>query len=68
MENKTKQMAAAMAGVAAYLQMEQESLAEQLAARAESNRPAAAVNLWGLAGRRSMMQMRNLMELKAFGR
>jgi len=68
MEHRTKQMAVAMAGVAAYLQMEQEAAAEQMADQAKSKRPAIQCGLWGLAGRQSMMQMRNLMELKALGR
>ncbi len=69
METKEKQMAAALAAVAAYMQMEEESFREQLdAAMAPPTTAAERPNLWGQSGRQSMMQLRGLMQLKAFDR
>ena len=69
MENKEKKMAAALAAVAAYMQREEESLYKQLAAMApKSQAPMPPQNVWGLSGRQSMMQMRNLMQLKGLHR
>ena len=64
-------MAAAMAGVSAYLQLEEEACHQQLAAAMappKTQAPQVALNLWGQSGRQSMMQMRNLMQVKAFQR
>jgi hypothetical protein len=65
-----KKMAAAMAAVAAYMQREEESAqAAAAAAMAQLEPPAAPeINHWGLSGRQSMMQLRNLMQMKAFHR
>ncbi len=61
-----KKMAAAIAAVTAYLQQEQEALALQ--AMDAQTAPAAltAGRPWGMSGRQNQMQLRNLMEMKAF--
>jgi hypothetical protein len=71
MANMEKKMAAALAAVNAYMQQEQEAYADALAEAAAppcAKSPAIALNLWGQAGRQSMMAMRNLMQMKAFDR
>jgi hypothetical protein len=65
-----KKMAAAIAAVMAYIQTEEEALV-QAAARETAGRPrppTGPANLWGLSGRQAMMQMRNMMQMKAFHR
>ncbi|MFZ1983722.1 MAG: hypothetical protein WAU91_04865 [Desulfatitalea sp.] len=71
MTEREKQMAAALAAVAAYMQQEEESFHQQMAAAMappKSQAPSATLNLWGQSGRQSMMQLRNLMQVKAFHR
>ena len=69
---KEKLMAAAMAAVSAYLQLEEEACHQKLTAAMAPPRtqqaPQPAFNLWGQSGRQGMMQMRNLMQIKAFQR
>ena len=64
---KDKKLAAALAAVSAYIKSEEEAM---LAAAPEmagaQPAPLTGLNLWGLSGRQSMMQMRNLMQLKSF--
>jgi len=70
MEHKQK-IAAAIAAVTAYIKSEEEALCLQAAApaaRPKPPAPAAAGSLWGASGRQAMMQVRNLMQLKAFHR
>ncbi len=60
-----KKVAAAVGGVMQYLKTEEEALAAaQMAAQAPQ--PAPALNLWGLSGRQASMQMRSLMQMRAF--
>jgi hypothetical protein len=71
MSDREKKMAAAMAAVSAYLQQEEEACHQQLTAAAappKRQAPQMTINLWGQSGRQSMMQMRNLMQVKAFQR
>jgi hypothetical protein len=72
MEASEKKLAAAMAAVATYIKTEQEAAALAASGIPLSEEPApmaqASVNMWGLSGRQSMMQMRNLMQMKAFNR
>ncbi len=71
MEKQEKRMAAALAAVAAYMQQEEEAFHQQLAvamAPPEAQGAVRAQNLWGQSGRQSMMQMRNMMQVKAFHR
>jgi hypothetical protein len=65
MDNK---MAAAVAAVMQYIQSEEEMVVMQaraMTAGAPTQTPAP-VKLWGISGRQTMMQMRNMMQLKAF--
>ena len=69
MTTQEKKLAAAMAAVAAYMQQEEEAYYDQLAAAAAPLKPPAwASNLWGQSGRQGMMQLRNLMQMKALHR
>jgi hypothetical protein len=64
-----KKIAAALAAVAQYLQVEQDALSMAAApqtAPTASPLPAAMPAPWGLNGRLSQMQMRNLMQMRAF--
>ncbi len=73
-EAKQKQITAAIAGVMAYIQTEEEAAllaAAQTAApaaapQAAAPAPAAPFKPWGMSGRQQMMEMRNLMQWKAF--
>lgn len=66
MATEEKKMAAALAAVSAFMQQEQEALQAVLEPSEAQSGPAA--NLWGQSGRQSMMQLRNLMQLKALHR
>ncbi len=69
MADQEKKMAAALAAVAAYMQEEEAAYYQAtMAAAAPSVQPLAALNLWGQSGRQEMMQMRNLMQMRAFDR
>jgi hypothetical protein len=66
---KNKKQAAAIAAVVAYLRQEEEALAMQAMTVAEAptpSAPAVPFKPWGVTGRQGQMQMRSLMELKAF--
>ncbi|ACL05468.1 conserved hypothetical protein [Desulfatibacillum aliphaticivorans] len=56
-----KKVAAAIGGVMQYLKTEEEALA----AAAQAPKPER-VNYWGMAGRQASMQMRTLMQMRAF--
>ena len=64
---KDKKLAAAIAAVSAYIKSEEEA-ALLSAAGTAPGRPGhiPGFNPWGMSGRQSMMQMRNLMQLKSF--
>lgn len=65
---KEKKIAAAISAVMAYIH----SAEGVVAAEPEMEKPAEAAgdlgnwNLWRIAGRQAQMQMRNLMQMKAF--
>jgi len=59
-----RKAAAIMAAVSLYMQSEVEAMLQP--ARPEPEAPAAPLRLWGVAGRQSTMQLRNMMQLKAF--
>jgi hypothetical protein len=67
---KNKKQAAAIAAVMAYLRQEEEAAAMQaMAAPAAApgvSAPAVPFKPWGVTGRQAQMQMRSLMEMKAF--
>jgi hypothetical protein len=69
-----KKQAAVMAAVTAYMTDLEAALAEQAADSAEigSERrarcmpPGPGLNIWGLAGRQTMMQANTMMQLRMF--
>ena len=69
-DNKKKN--AAIAAVMYYLNEEEAAMIQQQAAMGEmpqvpaASLPQAAVNLWGMNGRQTQMQMRNLMQMRTF--
>ncbi len=68
MENK-KKIAAAISAVMDYIKTEEEIVCMQAAPRVPQPPLALAPpKLWGISGRQAMMQMRSLMQAKAFHR
>ncbi len=67
MENN-KKITAAIAAVMDYIKTEEEILCMQAAPQTPEPEtvPLAPPNLWGISARQTMMQMRNLMQAKAF--
>ena len=70
MENQ-KKISAAIAAVMHYIQEEEAVLLQQAAMGGmqqvpTSPLPVAAANPWGLNGRQTQMQMRNLMQMRTF--
>jgi hypothetical protein len=68
MTDTQKKIAAALAAVVHYLKTEEEMAALAAAAPSAQPTPPAGPALWALNGRQSQMQLRNLMQLRAFGR
>jgi hypothetical protein len=66
MTDTQKKIAAALAAVMHCLKLEEEMAA--LTAPSAQPAPPAGPALWALNGRQSQMQLRNLMQLRAFGR
>ena len=60
-----KMKIAAIAAVNAYLQ-DEEAAAAALAAQARPEPPVMGPPLWALSGRQEIMQMRRLIQMKAF--
>ncbi|MCP4373638.1 MAG: hypothetical protein GY797_36885 [Deltaproteobacteria bacterium] len=69
MENN-KKITAAISAVMDYIKTEEEILCMQAAPRAPEPLPASSAppKIWGISARQTMMQMRNLMQAKAFHR
>ena len=67
MEANEKKLAAALAAVAAYIQTEEEALVMPPPEKPQPRRFDQG-NLWAMAGRQGMMQMRTLMQMKTFNR
>jgi len=64
-----KTIAAAITTVAAYIRMEEEAIASQLAPKAAAYKPPPErFSPWQLSGRQAQMQMRTQMQLKAYHR
>ncbi|MFZ0243079.1 MAG: hypothetical protein WAL90_15670 [Desulfobacterales bacterium] len=64
-----KKKAAAIAAVMSYIESEEEMVAAQAMAGRGAGQPVSgpvAINLWGLNGRQTMMQLRSLMQLRSF--
>ena len=68
MTDTQKKIAAAIAAVMHYLKAEEEQAALQLAAADVAPAAPAGPKLWALNGRQAQMQLRNLMQLRTFGR
>lgn len=66
MEENAKKIGAVMAAVTAYLEEEAIALTTPPAEPEVMEAPIAPSNLWGISGRQSQMQFRNLMQLKSF--
>lgn len=66
MAETNKKIAAALAAVNAYLQ--EEALQQQDVPVAHPQLPVQDLNIWGLSGRQDMMNMRQLIQMKAFSR
>lgn len=68
MKEQSKKLVAAMAAVTQYIASEQElgaPLPEDAAAAAAGRAALAPVNVWGISGRQSQMQLRTMMQLRA---
>lgn len=65
MDASEKKLAAALAAVSAFIQTEEEALITPPPEKPQPRRLEQG-NLWGLAGRQGMMQMRNMMQMKSF--
>ena len=68
---KNKKMIAAVSAVVNYIKNEEDQMRMQaanpvIAAGQFQSAPLAPVKMWGMNGRMSMMQIRNLMQVKAF--
>ena len=67
MDKKAKTAAAIASAVMNYIRTEEETLMmNQGALPAGQSAPLSQFNIWGVSGRQGIMQMRNLMQLKAF--
>ena len=67
MDKKAKTAAAISAAVINYIRTEEETLMmNQGALPAGQAAPLPPFNIWGVSGRQDIMQMRNLMQFKAF--
>ena len=66
MADTQKKMAAALAAVNAYLQMEEQAAAEAAALQAEDQADRQVQSLWSQSGRQDMMTMRRLIQLRTF--
>ncbi|MFH2218580.1 MAG: hypothetical protein ABII68_02825 [Pseudomonadota bacterium] len=63
---KRKKTAAAMAAVMQYIKTEEEAIYMQSLATPAVERAAAPARLWAVSGRQSQMQMRTMMQMRAF--
>ncbi len=66
--NDEKKVTAAMAAVLYFIQEEEAAMAQQAAAPRipAAPLPEVTVKPWGLNGRQTQMQLRNLMQLRTF--
>jgi hypothetical protein len=67
MAESQKKIAAALAAVTQFLQEEELAALQFASPAAEAALPPGPA-LWALNGRQTQMQLRNLMQLRAFGR
>jgi hypothetical protein len=60
-----KELAAAIAAVNAYISTEEQAFAMAVLGLPPKKRQDTRMAPWGLSGRREMMQMRNMMQLRS---
>ena len=65
MNENNKKLVAATSAVLRYIQQDEEIIYTQ-PCPATAHTPSVKLRLWGLSGRQAQMQMRNLMQMKAF--
>ncbi len=65
-ENIQKKMAAALAAVNAYIQMEEQAAGQAAAQSLEDNAARQMQSCWSQSGRQDMMTMRRLIQLRTF--
>ena len=64
---KNKKKIAAASAVLAYIKEEEEVAgAMAMQAHAGPQEPQASASMWGMSGRQTQMQLRSMMQLKAF--
>jgi len=63
-DENNKKLVAATSAVLKYIQQEEEIYTQPYPTAAQA--PSVKLRLWGLSGRQAQMQMRNLMQMKAF--
>ena len=66
MDENNKKLVAAISAVTRYIQQEEEQIIYTQPFPAAAHAPSVKLRLWGLSGRQAQMQMRNLMQMKAF--
>ena len=64
MDENKKRIAAAITAVTRYIRQEEEIYTQPVPTVTPV--PSVKLKLWGLSGRQAQMQMRNLMQMKAF--
>jgi hypothetical protein len=64
-DENNKKLVAATSAVLKYIQQQEEEIYTQ-PCPAAAHAPSVKLRLWGLSGRQAQMQMRNLMQMKAF--
>ncbi len=65
MDEKVK-ISAAISAVVAYIEEEEATMMMAQPVEEAAPAPAAPVGMYGISGRQTQMQLRNLMQLKAF--
>jgi len=65
-DENNKKLVAAISAVNRYIQQEEEIIYTQPFPAAAAHAPSGKFRPWGIGGRQSQMQMRNLMQMKAF--
>jgi len=68
-DENNKKLVAATSAVLRYIQQEEEEeeiIIYTQPCPAAAHTPSVKLRLWGLSGRQAQMQMRNLMQMKAF--
>jgi len=65
-DENNKKLVAATSAVLKYIQQEEEEIIYSQPCPAAAQAPSVKLRLWGLSGRQAQMQMRNLMQMKAF--